>query len=80
MMIVTPGYVYRWFNVDWATTPELQKAVDQHHDAIFDALASMKNAKEVNSGHSGFNVVFEDDKRTDDEIIAAIVKVMAKFN
>lgn len=75
-LIVTKGYVERWFNVDWSTIQQLRNAVAIYHDEIIDALLSLKNAKEANSGHSGFNVCFVNEKRSDKAIEKSIVKTI----
>jgi hypothetical protein len=70
-MHIIKGYVVRWFNVDF------ENQTTEIHDKIFDALIEMKNAKEVNSGHTGFNIAFEDDGRSDSEIKESIRKALS---
>lgn len=78
-MEITVGKVVRWFNVDWKTISQLREAVTDGHELIMDAIGEIPNATEVNSGHTGFNVAFEDENKTDDEIIAAIRDVILKI-
>lgn len=75
---ITPGYVIRWFHVDWEFFgPGF--SIDNQHDAVMDVLGEMPNVKEVNTGHTGVNVAFEDVAITNDQLIAAIGKRIKKF-
>lgn len=66
--------VVRWFNIDarafWNDGPGQFTDI---HEKMFDVLMQETNAKEVQSGHCGFNVALVNDQRTDDEIIKSLL-------
>jgi hypothetical protein len=68
---VNCGNVIRWFSVDWEFFGNIRAALDRH-DEILKSLGSMRSAVEVNSGHTGVNVAFENTRRTNDQIIQNI--------
>lgn len=67
--------VVRWFCVDWEFFGDTGTAVEKH-DEILDVLGSMKDTCEVNSGHTGVNVAFENSKRTDAQIVEEIKRLL----
>lgn len=71
LQTISAGDVIRWFCVDWEFFGEARVATN-FHDEIFDICLSMKGVKEVNSGHTGVNVAFENSERTDRQIIEEI--------
>jgi hypothetical protein len=65
---ISAGDVTRWFCIDWEFFGDARVAT-QHHDEIFEVLGSMRGAVEVNSGHTGVNVAFENIRRSNSQVI-----------
>jgi hypothetical protein len=68
---ISSGDTVRWFCIDWEFFGDARTVIDKH-DEIFEILGSMKGAVEVNSGHTGVNVAFENIRRTNVKVIRDI--------
>lgn len=75
MKTIKAGNVIRWFCIDW----EFFGNSTEYHNEIFDELSKMAKVSEVNSGHTGVNVSFENLKLPDDIVISKIKNKIKRF-
>jgi hypothetical protein len=68
---ISSGDVIRWFCIDWEYFGGPGVATE-YHEEIFDALLSIRGAVEVNSGHVGINIAFENIRRANSQVIREI--------
>lgn len=78
--MVCADRVNRFFNIA-LHSPEGRFSIDHldRHDEVLDALLGEENAREAFSGHTGYWVVLENDRRPDAEIIESLERRIAPY-
>lgn len=75
---INVGDVIRWFCIDWEFLG-MDFNITENDDKLLETLGSMRGVVEVNSGHTGINVGFENIRRTNDEVIFQIKQRLNRF-